>query len=155
MATQGLHMQHMAVYAAYGCWLAGHREPTDLRGSTHLVVKWSSRGPNSKQHYCKQQATIQQYSNLQSVTYKAEATILPTCRNCTYCHMLHMQPLAAKCSQPAAKCTPADVPYRPVGYPVAYQTTPYSAICCICRACAAKCNPQAATSSPQASNSSP
>ena len=27
MAAQGLQMHHIAVYAVYGCWLAGHRDP--------------------------------------------------------------------------------------------------------------------------------
>ena len=58
LAAQGLHIQHMAVYAAYGCWLAGHRGPTDLRGYAQRVVKWCTGGPNNKQHYCKQQAAI-------------------------------------------------------------------------------------------------
>ncbi len=26
MAAQGLQMQHIAAYAVYGCWLAGHRD---------------------------------------------------------------------------------------------------------------------------------
>ena len=58
LAAQGLQKQHMAVYAAYGCWLAGHRGPTDLRHSPYWRVKCGTGGPNSKQHYCKQQAAI-------------------------------------------------------------------------------------------------
>ena len=58
LAAQVFHIQHMAVYAAYGCWLAGHRGHTDLRAPPDWVVKCRSRGPNSKQHYCKQQAAI-------------------------------------------------------------------------------------------------
>ncbi len=27
LAAQGLQIHHIAVYAAYGCWLAGHRDP--------------------------------------------------------------------------------------------------------------------------------
>ena len=53
-----------AAYAAYGSirciWLlAGLPQgPTDLRQHAHWTVKWSSRGPNSKHNYCKQQAAI-------------------------------------------------------------------------------------------------
>ena len=86
MAAQGLHMQHMAVYSAYGCWLAGHRGP-DLREHAHWRVKWRIRGPNSKEHYCQQQAAMQQYSKLHAVSYMdTEAAMLPTCQNCKYCH---------------------------------------------------------------------
>ena len=82
LVAQGLHMQHMAIYAAYGCWLAGHRGHTDLRQH----VKWCTGGPYSKQHYCKQQAAIQQYSKLHAVSCITEAAMLPTCQNCRYCH---------------------------------------------------------------------
>ena len=54
LAAQGLHIQHMAVYAAYGCWLAGHRGPTDLRQYAYWRVKWGTGAPISKEHYCKQ-----------------------------------------------------------------------------------------------------
>ena len=54
LAAQGQQKQHMAVYAAYGCWLAGHRGHTDLRAYTPLVVKWETGAPISKEHYGKQ-----------------------------------------------------------------------------------------------------
>ena len=44
LVAQGLHIQLMAVYAAYGCWLAGNRGHTGLR--IHPVdgkmVHWGS-----------------------------------------------------------------------------------------------------------------
>ena len=71
-----------------------------------------------------------------------------------YCHMLICSPCAANCSQVHPRRCPISARILPCGH----QTAPYatfSAICCICRPCAAKCSPQAAKSTPQAPNISP
>ena len=44
MAAQGLHMHHIAACAVYGCWLAGHRDPQELREWPRLRITGGAEG---------------------------------------------------------------------------------------------------------------
>ena len=45
LAAQGLQIHHIAVYAAYGCWLAGHWDPPWSTVQRQVVVNRTILGP--------------------------------------------------------------------------------------------------------------
>ena len=47
IATQRLQMHNIAVYAAYGCWLAGHRDPPWSTVQRQVVVNRMILGPQT------------------------------------------------------------------------------------------------------------